>query len=90
MPEANLAAFNLEGMDPAQLEQRRRAIVQSMLTDYRGYNDPNVPMALLQELSAITGALRNKTARPPKRAAGSTPKKANKKPTTADIADMFS
>lgn len=87
MPEANLAAFNLEGADHSRLEQRRRELVSIMTTQYRGYADPDVPIAILQELSAVTGALRAKSARPPKKAKST--KVAKAKPTVDDIANLF-
>lgn len=66
MPEATLAALNLENLSPLELDQRRSAIVSEMQTKYRGYDDPNVPDEMLHELAAITGALRKKNSGPPK------------------------
>lgn len=68
MPEANLEHFALGDKTPAELEQRRRAIITSLTTTYKGYDDPNVPESILQELAVITGALRRKNAGPPKKA----------------------
>jgi len=66
MPEATPATFNLEGKSPAELEMRRREIVQSLTRDFKGYDDPDVPITMLQELAAVTASLRRKTAGPPK------------------------
>lgn len=66
MPDATTSTFELENASPPELEARRRAIVKSLTTDYKGYDDPMVPLTLLQELAAITGTLRRKTAGPPK------------------------
>jgi hypothetical protein len=65
-PAAN--GFDLNGKTPSELEQRRRDIVQSLTTKYRGYDDPDVPIELLGELALITSALRRKNAGPPRRA----------------------
>lgn len=51
---------------PSELEQRRRDIVMSLTTKYRGYDDPDVPIELLSELALITSTLRRKNAGPPK------------------------
>jgi hypothetical protein len=66
MTEATLAALNLDGKTPAELEQRRREIVSSLTTTYKGYDDPDVPTHLLHELAAITATLRRRTSGPPK------------------------
>jgi hypothetical protein len=58
-----------EDLTPAELEQRRREIVLSLTTQYSGYDDPAVPLTLLQELAVITSTLRRKNAGPPKRRA---------------------
>jgi hypothetical protein len=81
MPEATVATFDLANASPGELEQRRREIVSSLTTKYTGYDDPEVPIELLQELAAITANLRRKTSGPPKVA-----KKSNgsKLPTTLD------
>lgn len=65
MPEANLASFSIEGLDPNQLETRRRAIITRLTTEFKGYMDPEVPRELLQELAVITATLRRKNAGPP-------------------------
>jgi hypothetical protein len=54
------------GMSPSELEQRRRDIVQSLTTTYKGYDDPEVPLELLSELALITSTLRRKNAGPPR------------------------
>ena len=67
MPDATLATFGLEGKQASELEQRRQAICSELQTKYpKGYEDPDIPMPLLTELSVITGALRSKTSKPPK------------------------
>jgi hypothetical protein len=81
MPEANIIAFNLEGKSPPELEARRREIIATMTSTYRGYDDPDIPMELLSELSVVTSFLRRKNAGPPK----ATPKpKGTKKVATTD------
>jgi len=59
----------IEDRTPAELEQRRREIVLSLTTQYSGYDDPDVPLTLLQELAFITSTLRRKNAGPPRRKA---------------------
>jgi len=66
MTEATLSHLNLDGKTPAELEQRRRLIVQSLTTVYKGYDDPDVPTQILHELAAITATLRRRTSGPPK------------------------
>jgi hypothetical protein len=66
MPEANTITFQLENKSPSELEGRRRDIIAEMQTKYKGYDDPDVPMALLAELAVITSTLRRKNAGPPK------------------------
>jgi hypothetical protein len=66
MTEATLSHLNLDGKTPAELEQRRREIVQSLTTQFKGFDDPDVPTTLLHELAAITSALRRRTSGPPK------------------------
>jgi hypothetical protein len=78
MPEATLATFDLGDLPPAALEQKRREIILSLTTTYRGYNDPDVPRELLQQLAVITATLRRRNAGPPK-----VPKKAKPTPKTA-------
>jgi hypothetical protein len=60
--------------DPMRLEARRREIVLSLTTVYRGYDDPEVPMELLRELAFITSTLRRKQAGPPRAKRPSTTK----------------
>lgn len=66
MAEATLAHLNLDGKTPAELEQRRRTIVLSLTTEFKGYDDPDVPSSVLHELAAITATLRRRTSGPPK------------------------
>lgn len=54
----------LKGLSPAELEQRRGQIVSTMAKLPRSYTD--APTEMLQELAYITGALRKRTAGPPK------------------------
>jgi len=51
---------------PAELEARRREIVSSLTTKYKGYDDPDVPIELLRELALLTSTLRRKNAGPPR------------------------
>lgn len=83
MPEATLLTLNLAGKSPAELEQRRRAIVLSLTTEYKGYDDPDVPSHVLHELAAITATLRRKTSGPPKVA------KVSKKKSTTTTDDLM-
>jgi hypothetical protein len=53
-------------LTPSELEQRRRDIVLSLTTQYKGYDDPEIPLELLHELAMITSTLRRKNAGPPK------------------------
>lgn len=82
MPEATTATFSLADKSPPELEARRREIVKSLTTTYRGYDDESVPLELLQELAAVTATLRRKTAGPPKVAKRSPN---SPKPTTDDL-----
>ena len=59
--------FDAQGKSPSELEQRRRDIILSLTTTYRGYDDPEVPISLLHELAFITQTLRRKNAGPPRR-----------------------
>lgn len=52
--------------NPAELEARRLAIIHKMTHEFKGYNDPKVPMAMLQELAVLTSTLRRRNAGPPK------------------------
>lgn len=56
----------LKSLSPAQLEQRRRDIIDEMRKLAAPLKD--APTELLQELAFITGTLRRKTAGPPKEA----------------------
>lgn len=87
MPEATLTNFSLENKTPAELEQRRREIVQSLTTDFKGFDDPAIPLPLLQELAVLTGALRRKNAGPPKKAKA--PRATKGKLTTDDLLSMI-
>lgn len=71
---------NSNGKTPSELEQRRRDIVASLTTKYKGYDDPEVPIELLSELALITSTLRRKNAGPPK-----APSKARNRPTVDDL-----
>lgn len=66
MTTATIDALNLDGKTPSELEARRREIVQYLLSMPKGYDDENVPESVLHELAVITGALRRRTAGPPK------------------------
>lgn len=78
---SNTNGFELNGKSPSELEQRRRDIVMSLTTQYRGYDDPEVPLELLSELALITSTLRRKNAGPPRRAAT----RRNSRPTVDDL-----
>jgi hypothetical protein len=69
---------------PVELEARRREITDLLKTQYKGYNDPEVPFPLLQELSVITSTLRRKNAGPPRE-----PRRAAVKPQAATIDDLL-
>lgn len=79
MPEANAETFGLQDRTPTELEARRREIIAFLQTQPRGFDDPNVPLEILQELAAVTAILRRKSAGPPKVA-----KRASKTPATLD------
>jgi len=68
VPEATAADFGLEGKERAELEARRREIVTKIAAMPKGYDDPDVPIELLQELSVVAGKLRRKTSGAPKEA----------------------
>lgn len=76
----------LESKSPAELQQRRQAIVSELMLLPKTYED--APTETLQELAFITGALRRKTAGPPKvaRASKRSPTPAA---TTDDLADLM-
>lgn len=57
---------DLSSLTPSELEQRRRDIVLSFQTQYRGVDDPTIPMDLLHQLAFITTTLRRRNAGPPK------------------------
>lgn len=59
-------AFDHTDLTPSELEQRRREIILSLTTQFKGYDDPDVPLPLLQELAIITSTLRRKNAGPPR------------------------
>jgi hypothetical protein len=59
--------FDTNDRTPAELEHRRREIVLSLTTQFKGYDDPDVPLDLLRELAFITSTLRRKNAGPPRR-----------------------
>lgn len=65
MAEATLDHLNLSGKTPAELEQRRRDIVEDLKKNYKGWDDPSVPTSLLHELAALTSTLRRRTSGPP-------------------------
>ena len=81
MAEATLEALNLSGKTPQELEQRRRDIVKDLQTNYKGWDDPDVPVSLLHELAALTSTLRRRTSGPP---AKPKPRKGNKGVSTTD------
>lgn len=83
MPEATIATFNLSDKSPAELENRRREIIAEMTTKYRGYDDPDVPEALLTELAVVAASLRKKNSGPPK--AATAKRTASKTATTDDL-----
>lgn len=86
MAEATMNTFNLDNKSPPELEARRRAIVEEMRTKYpKGYNDPDVPMELLQELAVVISFLRRKNAGPPKAAKAPKATGAKTKSTVNDL-----
>lgn len=85
MPEANLAAFNLEAATPSELEQRRRNII-STYSNSASVDDMSIEH--LKELAAITSAMRRRTVTGPKSAKkASSAKRASKSPASVD--DIF-
>lgn len=60
---------------PAELEARRREIVHALTHQYKGYDDPTVPIPLLQELAIITSTLRRKNAGPPRERRAAAPRR---------------
>lgn len=81
MPAASLSDLGLADKNPQELEALRRELVTQMTIDYKGYNDPEVPMDLLNQLAVITQALRRKNSGPPK---DNKKKRAAKATTTTD------
>lgn len=59
-------SFGLGELSPAELENERGRMIQSMLDIYKTYDNPDIPEELLTRLAFITGSLRRKTAGPPK------------------------
>lgn len=86
MPQLTPATFNLETLTPSELESRRRDIIRELQSDFRGYDDPTVPLPLLQELAAVTSTLRRRNAGPSK-----TPKlkRTSTKPPPVSIDDLI-
>lgn len=60
---------------PMELSARRDEIVHILKTQYKSWDDPDVPIPLLQELAVITSTLRRKNAGPPKERRAPMPKK---------------
>lgn len=75
--------FDLHDKTPSELEQRRRDIVLSLTTTYKGYDDPEVPLELLGELAQITSKLRRKNAGAP--SVKPKPKGPRSRPTIDDL-----
>jgi hypothetical protein len=67
---------------PSELEARRREIVHALTHQYKGYDDPDIPMPLLQELAIITSTLRRKNAGPPREKRPAAPRR------TATVDDL--
>lgn len=78
--------LDLDSMSPIELENRRRELVSELATKYKGYDDPEIPTSALHELAAITGAVRRRTAGPPKAAKKSSSAKTPK----ASAVDLLS
>jgi hypothetical protein len=66
MDQVTEEVFDLTERTPGELEQRRSDIVRSLTKDYRGFDDPDVPLSLLREVALITSKLRRKHAGAPK------------------------
>jgi hypothetical protein len=66
MPAANLSDLGLADKSPSELEAIRLGMIETLKTDYKGYDDPEVPFELLNKLAVITSTLRRKNAGPPK------------------------
>lgn len=87
MPDVREAFPALEAMNAAELEQRRRSIVEAL----RGVPIDDAPLDSLKELSAITAQLRIKSAGPPKSAEAKKGAKKTpaKKASVDDIANLL-
>lgn len=83
MPAASLSDMGLSDKSPSELEAMRRELIATMTTEYKGYDDPEVPMDLLNRLAVITSSLRRKNAGPPK--VSKTPKASKEKASTEDF-----
>jgi hypothetical protein len=66
MPAVNLSDLGLADKSPSELESIRLGLVETLRTEYKGYDDPEVPMDLLNKLAVVTSSLRRKNAGPPK------------------------
>lgn len=56
-----------DGRSAAELESRRREIIEELRQKFRGdYDHPDIPFSTLQELTLLTQTLRRKNAGPPK------------------------
>lgn len=82
--EANTTTLNLDTLSPNELEARRREIITLLQGMPKGYDDPDVPDSILHELAVITGALRRRTAGPPK-ATKKAGRPTGPKPTVSDL-----
>ena len=82
MPAASLSDLGLADKSPGELEAIRREIIMTMTTDYKGYDDPEVPIEMLNRLAVVTSSLRRKNAGPPK---AEKKAKASTKTTTDDF-----
>lgn len=77
----------VDALDPAQLEQRRRDIVNQMAQFPRTFAD--APTGMLQELAYLTGTLRRRTSGPPKAAKATKRPGAGAPPATVDDLDAM-
>jgi hypothetical protein len=66
MAELSLETLDLSVLSAPELEQKRRGIVQTLTTNYKGYDDPTIPEELLHILAVITKTLRQKSSGPPR------------------------
>ena len=66
MPAVSLSDLGLADKSPSDLEFIRREIIAKLNTEYKGFDDPEVPMDLLNKLAVVTSSLRRKNAGPPK------------------------